>query len=233
MAFHAHVDAPPHERERSSIVNLAVERFDQGAGHGAIAGPAGANHRSQYRFNALEVGELDPHVLEPAFAQFACLVAVHAVIELQQAGNLVEAETQTLGRLDELQAGNVAGSVAAETSLWSHGFAQQALALVEPDGFDVDPYRLGDGTDGHVNGLAEHASIGARNTTLGLGSIVNRAQILHAVGASAPGSPSLPWRTPGCLRQTTPGKALRVRCRYLGQAGSCPGPGQSCPAQRG
>ncbi len=143
-------DVRPHEPDWSGIVNLAVECVDQGAGHGAIAAGAGANHLGQRRFNAPEVGELGAHVTELAFTELTRLIAVHAVIELQQAGNLVEAEPQPLGRFDESQAGNVTGPVMAEASLGSLGFAQQALALVEPDGFDVDTDRLGDGADGQT-----------------------------------------------------------------------------------
>lgn len=115
-----------------------------------MAGAAGADHLCQGRFNALEVGELGAHVLELVFAQLARLVTVHAVVELEQTSDLVETEAQALGGFDELQTGNVIGSVPAEATLWALGLVQQAFALVEANGFDIDPSGSGDGADGYV-----------------------------------------------------------------------------------
>ncbi len=152
--------APTHQgRVRSpcsSVANTGMQCFDQGARRGSEAGAAVAHHPGQSRFDAVQTGYLDANIHELAFAQFARLVAVHAVVELQQAGDLVEAEAQALGGFDELQAGDVIGSVAAEAALRSLGLAQQALALVEPDGFDIDPCRPGDGADGEVIRIMVH-----------------------------------------------------------------------------
>lgn len=133
-----------------------MQRFDQGARCGSVAGAAVAHHPGQSRFDAVQTGYLGANIHELVFAQFARLVAVHAVVELQQAGDLVETEAQALGGFDELQAGNVMVPVTAEAALRSLGLAQQAFALVEPDGFDIDPYGPGDGADGEVIRIMIH-----------------------------------------------------------------------------
>jgi hypothetical protein len=106
------------------VANTGMQCFDQGARRGSEAGAAVAHHPGQSRFDAVQTGYLGANIHELAFAQFARLVAVHAVVKLQQAGDLVETEAQALGGFDELQAGDVIGSVAAEAALRSFGLAQ-------------------------------------------------------------------------------------------------------------
>ncbi len=53
---------------------------------------AGAHEFRQHGFHARQVGHLLAHVLELVFGQAAGLLAVGAIVEPQQLGNLVQTE---------------------------------------------------------------------------------------------------------------------------------------------
>ncbi len=57
---------------------------------------AGAHEFRQHGFHARQVGHLLAHVLELVFGQAAGLLAVGAIVEPQQLGNLVQTEPQPL-----------------------------------------------------------------------------------------------------------------------------------------
>ncbi len=111
---------------------------------------AGAHEFRQHGFHARQVGHLLAHVLELVFGQAAGLLAVGAIVEPQQLGNLVQTEPQPLCRFHEFHPNHVRLPIAADAAVRLVRFPQQALALIEADCLHVDPGRLGKNANGQV-----------------------------------------------------------------------------------
>lgn len=66
-----------------------------------------------------------------------------AIVQLQQFGNFIQAKAQLLCRFDEAHPRHVRIAIAANAPQRFVGLWQQALALVEADGFYIDTGSLG------------------------------------------------------------------------------------------
>ena len=64
---------------------------------------AGAHEFRQHGFHARQVGHLLAHVLELVLGQAAGFLAMGAILQPQQLGDLIQAEAQPLGRSNELK----------------------------------------------------------------------------------------------------------------------------------
>lgn len=71
-----------------------------------------------------------------------------AVVQLEQLRDFVEAEAQSLSGFHESHSGDVHRSVVPYAAMRPIRLCEQAPALIEADGFDVDAGRLGQRTDG-------------------------------------------------------------------------------------
>lgn len=74
-------------------------------------------------------------------------VAMGAVLQREQLRNLVQIESQSLGGVHELHPVHVRRPITADAADGAVRLRQQALALIEPDGLDIDPGGLGGGPD--------------------------------------------------------------------------------------
>lgn len=85
---------------------------------------AGAHEFRQHGFHARQVGHLLAHVLELVFGQAAGLLAVGAIVEPQQLGNLVQTEPQPLCRFHEFHPNHVRLPIAADAAVRLVRFSQ-------------------------------------------------------------------------------------------------------------
>ena len=104
------------------------------------------------------IGQLGAHIHQLVFGQTAGFMAMGAILKAQQLGDLLQTETQALRRFHEVHPVHVLPATAANAALGFVRFRQQVLALVEPDGLDVDPRHLGEGADCEVFKLLVHGT---------------------------------------------------------------------------
>lgn len=134
-----------------------LERGDQGAGNASLATLARAHELGECRFHPPKVCQLRPHVAELVLGQSAGLRAMRAIVQAKQIRDFAQAEAQPLRRPHEAQPLDIGLPIAANTPEWFLRCSQQAPALIEPDGLDVDACRAGEGPDGQYLSIAAHA----------------------------------------------------------------------------
>lgn len=85
-------------RRRGGEACAALERGDRRTGNLALARAAGAHQLTQHGLIARGVSQLRAYLLELVLGDVAGFVAVGAVLQGQQAGDFIQAETGPLGR---------------------------------------------------------------------------------------------------------------------------------------
>src|SRR4030095_14608704 len=115
-----------------------------------LAVPALAGHRRQGALEASQVGDLPADIREMVERDRLDLgtSVVAAVDQLQQAADLVERETQLTTAADETQAHQQRAIVDAMAAGAARRLRQDADALVEADGLDIDSGALRQRADG-------------------------------------------------------------------------------------
>jgi len=106
--------------------------------------------------DALEVGDAAPRLFEPLGRDAPDAAAVGSVLELEQRGDLLQAEPEGLGALDETDAVHVAASVAAIGPQPPARLRHQAAPFVVAHGFNPDPRGIGDIADGEFGWIRHH-----------------------------------------------------------------------------
>ena len=135
---------------------MSVQGGNQWASHLAAARTTRLHQLGQSRFHTLEVGQPQAHVCQACGCYVGGFVAMGAVLQLEQLRNLVQIESQSLGGLHELHPVHVRRPITADAADRAVRLRQQALALIEPDGFHVDSSGLGEGPDGQGFRIVHH-----------------------------------------------------------------------------
>ena len=102
----------------------------------------------EYGFHSVQVCKLELNFGELGLCVCACLNTACTIVKLQQLRGLVQAEPQPLRRLDEVQSRQVILVVTPNAALGPFRLGHQPLALLEPNGLQVDTGSLGQITDG-------------------------------------------------------------------------------------
>jgi hypothetical protein len=121
---------------------IALQGRNQRAADTSARGTATLNQVCKGSFNALKVSQLCTHINQLVLRLLARFIAMRSIFQLEQLGNLVQAKTQSLCRLDETDATQISRTVAAHAALGPSGLVHQAFALVKTYGFHID-LRLG------------------------------------------------------------------------------------------
>ena len=113
---------------------------------------AGRHQLRQGRLHALQVRQAGANVGEAGSGQVGGFPTVGAVVQPKQLGDFVQVETQALGGFDELDPGDVVGTVESDAAKRPLGLGQQSLPLGEPDRLHVDAGLHGQRADGKLFG---------------------------------------------------------------------------------
>jgi hypothetical protein len=123
------------------------DRTDYRAARRVAVGLAFVKQVREHVRDALEVSDAAPRLVKPRGRDAPDAAAVRSVFEFEQRGDLLEAEPEGLGALDEADAVHVADSVAAIGAQSPAWLRHQAAALVIAHGFDSNSRGLGDIAD--------------------------------------------------------------------------------------
>ncbi len=118
---------------------------------------AAINQALQCAFDAAQIAKLLAHIDELDMRQGSSLITVRAVLQHQQGGHFVKAETQALRRLDETHPRHIVRTVAPNAALGPRWLFQQTFALVEADRLDTDLGQGGCGADRELFCSSFHA----------------------------------------------------------------------------
>ena len=124
------------------------KRSDQRAPHAPSSRRAAANQLGERRLHPPEVRELSADVHQLVFRRGARLVTLRAVVEPQQASDLVKAEAESLRRLHEPYARDVRRPVTPDPPVVPVRLSQEPLPLIEPYGLDMHASRCGEAANG-------------------------------------------------------------------------------------
>jgi len=110
----------------------------------------------QRSLNELQIGDALPHLCQLLLGNGPGFLALGAVVEFEQEGDLVQAEAQPLGRFDEAQAIERRQAIASNPAGRPIRLGQQAAPLVIAHGLDIDSGRPGQPPDGQLQFLPAH-----------------------------------------------------------------------------
>jgi hypothetical protein len=120
-----------------------LKRRDQRTFHPPTCSAATLDEPLKRPLDPLQVGKPGSHVRQFVLGLLAGLGAVGAILELEQDRDLIQAEAQSLGGLDEAHARQIRVTVATDATQGTLRLLHQALALVEADRLDIDTGGIG------------------------------------------------------------------------------------------
>ena len=109
------------------IFSARLECGDHRTSDGSFGRAAVVDQPCQDRFDAMQVCEFLAYIFQLVLSECPSLVAVCAVLQLQQSGHLVQTETQPLPRLHELNPRHVRRAIAVDAAVGPVRFRQQPL----------------------------------------------------------------------------------------------------------
>ena len=124
---------------RALVGLLGFQRRDQRAAHRATIAVALPDEVCQRSLHLAQPGQPLSHRSQFERAQPFGFATMSAVLEGEQLFNLLQAEAESLGLLDEPQSAGVRFAVTADAARWAARFLEQTATLVVADGFHVDP----------------------------------------------------------------------------------------------
>lgn len=123
---------------------------NQRATNFAFRCPAQFDQAREGIFHSVQVRQLGSDVGDFGFGLLPRLRAARSVLQLEEIGDLIEAEAQALGAPDETQPGQVLFPVASDAPTQAIRLEHQAPALIEADGLDIDICRVGQAANGQA-----------------------------------------------------------------------------------
>jgi len=129
-------------------MSCILQCCDQWAADIAIRGAAAFYEIRQHALDARQVGKPCSHVCQLVLGLLARLGAMRSIFKLQQIPDLVQAESQALGRFDKAHSRQIRLTVVTNAAQGPVGLLHQAFALIEADRLDVDPGGIGQDADG-------------------------------------------------------------------------------------
>ena len=121
-----------------AAVLLSVQGVNQRTRHLATGSSASSHQLKKRPLDPLEVANLGAHVGELPLGQPVRRRAMRPVVQSEQFSDLGQTEAEPLRRFHETNAGDVVDVVVANTAERARRLAQEALALIEADGFYSD-----------------------------------------------------------------------------------------------